>query len=265
MIRINQGYQSLFDYLVNEHFPLTEWINEFFYRGEAGRKRWNPHPHNYQQITGAFQPLADMIKDAVDTFKPYKTEYHITRDATQPLRGIGNFIRGILLFPCTPMVFIGVFIKDIFQATSVKDFAIRTGQNLVRSFSWLLDGVSSLIRGSTQIVFAPAAYIKLIFRCIISPFYDYPPIEGNSGIQKLFKAGKAETNPDKLDDIRRELHRKYVKSINGSQASNIPEDREKGLYMQKSGLYLNLFSLNKEEQAASLACTIDNSAAACKM
>lgn len=250
MFRVNRGYQSLFEYLVKENFRFTHWIDRVIYQGEASRKRWNPHPHDFQQFTGAFQPLADMLKDLVTTFRPYKFEDDRFREFTQVFRGIGMLARGAANWVAAPLLFIGYIFRDIFYSNSWKNFKENTIQNTLRTFTWLIDGTNSFIRGATQVATAPISMsARLIFRCIITPFFDYPPIEKNPGIKYLVKEGRDAIKENRTDDIkaiRDELHRKYLKAMDRSQATEIINTEETKLYTQGSPetmhLYLNLFT-----------------------
>lgn len=49
----------------------------------------------------------------VDTFKPYKSGFYVWRDILQPLRGLGNIIKGAAYLIAAPLL----FLYDIVRAS----------------------------------------------------------------------------------------------------------------------------------------------------
>lgn len=47
-------------------------------------------------VLDILQPIADMLKDFIDTFKPYKSDFYSRRDWYQPLNGLKNIITAVL-------------------------------------------------------------------------------------------------------------------------------------------------------------------------
>jgi len=64
------------------------------------------------QIEGAFEPLFDIGKDFVDTFKPYRVGRQAGRDALQPFFGLFNVFKGIFYL----VAFIPLLIVNLFRA-----------------------------------------------------------------------------------------------------------------------------------------------------
>lgn len=244
MSKINRGYQSLFEYLADRDFPLMRWIDQTLYADEVKRlknpsmpygRRWNPKPYDdNQQIIGSFQPLADMLKDTVDTFKPYKSAYQIKQDFRQPIRGLGNIVRGVANLVGAPLVFIGNTFRYLFFSHSLQDFSYNMRLNFLRSSSWLLDGISSLIRGITQIATTPLTWlIKMPLRGLITLFKGRPNFENGSGVRRLIREGNEAINDRsgvRMAGIRYELHRKFQRAIQQKQKKGISREQEQKLF-----------------------------------
>lgn len=237
------------------------------------------------------------------------------RDLSQPFRGIGNILRGAANIVGAPLLFIANTVRYAMMATQIGDaevmpaiggsiryrdldpprsaviiaglkfFGFNMITNVERTTSWLLDAVSSTIRGVTQLVTTPLAWFgKMPLRGIITAITGKPNIESNSGIRKLVteaknnlgvkngeRIDKSTGDPVLLDGIRHELHRKYEKAKNRGQQTNVPQDKEKDLFTAqyfKYGRsyecplredraasvlqYLGLFSTNIKEQQQSI-------------
>lgn len=285
MPKINRGYQSLFEYLVIKDFPFARNLDERFYPDENSRlkylndapygRRWNPRPHRGQQILGGLQPVADMAKDYIDMFKPYKSAYYPRRDFLQPIRGLGNVAKGVGNLLGAPLLLFGNTIRYAFLSGSLSRFAKNMMLNFHRTVSWLLDGVSSFVQGTTQIATTPLVWIiKMPLRGLITAIEGKPRIKQNDSIQKLVSEGKKaveEGSVVHLDAIRYELHRKYKKFTKRDQKTNIPDKKEKELFkcqyfkygrnyeypLRKDRAtaalqYIGLFSTNPQEQQRSL-------------
>lgn len=287
MPKINKGYQSLFEYFVYKDYPLARWLDARLYPDENSRlryiseapygQRWNPNPHSGQQILGGLQPLADIAKDFIDTFKPYKAGYHAGRDFLQPLRGVGNIAKGAANLLLSPLLFVANTIRYALTSGSLENFASNMGLNARRTTGWLLDGVSSLVRGLTQIAATPLTWlIKMPLRGLITAIKGAPKIEQNRGIQRLVSTGINAVNDSDVvtvDCVRHELHRKFAKAIKRGQKSNITPAQEEKLFQKqhyKYGrsyvslredraeaalLHYGLFSNNTAEQQNSLGAT----------
>jgi len=127
MPKINRGYISPFEYLYMLWVELEysangneTWreMNLFNYpRYNSSKDTFNAGNSNslgvisgLKFILGGFQPLADMYKDFVDTFKPYKSQrYYVLRDLSQPLYGLKNIAKGIGCLILAPLLFLLVF------------------------------------------------------------------------------------------------------------------------------------------------------------
>ena len=113
------------------------------------------------QIKGSFQPLADMKKDLVDTFEPYRSDWYAERDAKQPLAGLFNFFKGIGYILGSLLLFIALPLYSIPQKNRPEDvgYFFALGGRYVFALSWFIDGVLSVIRGATQLVTTPLTWL----------------------------------------------------------------------------------------------------------
>lgn len=249
MEKLNKGYVSVFNYLLDAEFPLAyEVYRAFFYRDSLKAvnapfklpPHFNPQTRRGGWFTGAFQPLADMVKDFSDTFKPYKAKrYYIKRELLQPLRGLGNIARGVGIIVAVPFIFAFSFFKSLYCAATWESFkqqenfkglnvSSRTGfvtnfllVSLMRTVIWSIDSLCSLIRGATQIATAPLTWaVKIPVRLTLTAAKPIVMLEDNSGMERLLELEKSYISGDrenKKDDnvyklIPYEFTRKALKA-----------------------------------------------------
>lgn len=223
MIKLNQDYLSFIQHLAdNGHITFNEGENKDedeepsrpdklffayfrFFPGEKDRVK--------RQLLGGFQPLMDMHKDLVNTFRPYKSWKHVEQELLQPVRGLGNVFAGILLL-------IGVCVYAPLAGLGI----IQEKRPLKKAMvsSWCIESISRIIRGATQLVFTPFVPIKMLFRGITTSILGWQKIEWDLGINRLIaEAATHHDNDDDFDDdidgsqmsaIAEELHRKFYKA-----------------------------------------------------
>lgn len=188
------------------------------------------------QMWGGIQPLADAVKDGVDTFKFYKGPYQFKRDLLQPINGLGNIFKGlaILVFfiPCTIIVPICFLLREHDDSTKCLSdtFYGRVLQSaVIILLSWPVDAISSIVRGITQIAFTPLTYlVKIPLRMLIT-YYAKPEdlvIEKNKGIVRLLGAARTIIRGQKFKaeqalGIVQELNEKFLKAQSRGQKTSM--------------------------------------------
>lgn len=132
---------------------------------------------------GGLNPLLAMGKDFVDTFKPYKSNYYVQKDILQPLRGLGNIVRGIFNIIATPLIFLVNTIRYAANAIQLNSFPLFTKNmaiGTVKAGGGLLDGVSSIIRGVTQVISTPLTWlVRMPLRSVITAINGKPTVSQN--------------------------------------------------------------------------------------
>jgi hypothetical protein len=253
--KLSRGFQSIIRYLVDRDFPFAGTLHHYFYGAIATNLSMALSAKEYKyvhdglntkvsqdessygmldQLLGILQPFADMRKDAVDTFKSYKSNFYIKRDALQPIHGLGNVLSGALNILVSPLVFVGNTVRYAFSSGSGGAFLNNMALNCVRSFSWIMEGATSLLRGLTQIAFSPLTYlIKMPLRYLITCKKGSPKIEDNKGIQRLVHKGLKLVNNSnskpcsiELDTLMKSIHYKYTKALSRNQHTTIIPDIE---------------------------------------
>lgn len=240
MPKINEGYLSLFDYFVHKKFPGAVWLDEHLYpdRRSAYFANYDTQSPPAQvlnpQLFGGLQPIVDMRKDLVDTFKPYKIKSHIGRDFMQPVRGLGNIAKGVAILPTAVVVFVANIVRYAFISADMKTFKHNMVVLFRRTFAWSLDSISNVVRGVTQVLTTPLTWcIKMPLRCILTAVKGFSKIEQNRNMQRIAAEGKKAVEDESfegLDAARHTLSRKFHKAIERGQKSDISLKDEKEYY-----------------------------------
>lgn len=256
MASLDYHYQTLFAYLANkiggEVKPLynrfvKNQYSQRFYLTESeyeSTRKFSPPKYFLAMLIAPFQHFLNMAKDAIDTFKPYKSTVQMRRDFLQPIYGVGNILKGILNLILTPLILVinilretVKFLKSLKNAHISKSFLVyikNISLNFVRTLSWTLDGCFSLLRGMTQIVSTPLTWlIKIPLRSIITALKGTPKIEDSSSVKKLITKGKNLIKENThffapvMDGITKSLHAKFEKGVSRGQPTNIDPEIEK--------------------------------------
>ncbi|KTC78050.1 FAD-dependent oxidoreductase [Legionella brunensis] len=185
---------------------------------------WRAYPHRaYDPVKlGQFSyvpiqhTLRKIAKLFIDYFKPYKSDFQLRQDFKQPLVGFNNTGVGLA------KIIVGLFTLDI------------------RRFG---DGVFTLLRGAIELATWPLAwFVKPITRGIATLISNPLKIETNKGMQNLAVYGQnylnqveedSDLSPQKVHELLavcNDLHRKYSKGIQRSQATNIAVAEEEALF-----------------------------------
>lgn len=256
MKNINGGYYSLYEYLVRENYPLARKIDKKLYPLENTtlihnrqnsytqcfdpyNRRYNETPKEYwaDQFIGSFQPFVLIANDFQYTFKPYKTSVDALHDAAQPIFGFFNILRGLAILMLSPFLLIkNIYdaIKNIKRHHDSNEFKIDMVSALGWFCSWVIDGLSSLIRGIMQIVFTPLNWmIRMPVRGIITVVNGTPDVSENEDIVRLVALGNdalKEKNNIEMDCITRRLHEEYRLAFFLGQKTKIDEKLEMNLF-----------------------------------
>lgn len=198
------------------------------------------------QLKGAFQPLADMAKDAVDMFKPYRSWWYVKRDILQPIFGIGNFFKGVgyvlaslALFIGAPFYYIPEKNRTSYLEKERSGYLVWASccirDTYVNALSYFIDGILSMLRGATQLATTPlTCFIKAPLRGIIAlvdKLRGKPHLaEQNDGIKeftqyavKTFSGGTYWAAYDWVEKI----HAKYLKATNPKERDQDTQIKEK--------------------------------------
>ncbi len=183
------------------------------------------------QISGGLQPLRDTGKDFTNLNKRYKRFSDIGRDLAQPIIGIFNILKGIITLVATPVVFLVRSIIDLKNYVSAalgrsqqhpldrKDL-VYPKENLAETASWLLEGISNITRGVTQLATTPLAWLKVIVMGSVTAAKGFQKIEEDPGFQReLDLAERLEGHERKR--AYKHLHRKFERGLEDGRATDI--------------------------------------------
>lgn len=268
MPKVNQSYQSMFERLADERtgFKLFGTLDNTFYHAErkqllkTGHRRYDPRRrHRYaDQMIGSFQPFADMWKDFVDTFRPYKSGLYIALDFVQVVKGLGNLAKGLLNLILAPLYLVYSFGRNVvdmvkFLISPPKNEGARspvtpyrprmeafprfiyfTIRDAVLTASWMMEGIGSIIRGVTQIAATPLTWMRIPFRMALTGvrllIWGKPKIEENAGIKKRVILGSLLREQNDHVPLVYDMHRKYGKSLRRFQHTSVDLIEEKSKF-----------------------------------
>lgn len=254
MAKLDKNYESYVGFLRN----TFSWVNRFFYKFVDNKNditkalppdeyytiihgKKNPISKNLSYILGPMQTFKYMVKDVTNTWKPYKSRYHVRKDVLQPIFGLGNLLKGVFILIAAPIsiavnLFLVIPAQTLWAICKARSpyLGLKIGLNLKRTPAWILDGVFHVIRGITQIATAPLTWlIKMPIRAAIGWKKGKPiSIEENTGIQKLVEKGQAVIAVNNtvaafsMDMIMNALHAKYHKARARGQATIIDDTVE---------------------------------------
>jgi hypothetical protein len=170
--KLNNNYITLASFLAEFDFQLLKLphaLYEIFIERTYSPSIGSVNHDFKPQLTGSFQPFADMANDFLNTFTPYQSASEFGLDCLQPIFGLGNILKGgfyllavLLLFIPTFIIapiFIVLFFKNV--SSTINELFFTCGTVLL---SWFIDGIGSLIRGSTELGATPLLIIKMPLR-----------------------------------------------------------------------------------------------------
>lgn len=253
MPKINRGYVSPLEFLhllwvevqnpgnVDEDLAKLRTLNYPRYNPSENMLYSMQFMNGLRFIWGGFQPLADIYKDFVDTFKPYKSKRYILRDFLQPLYGLENIARGIGCLIVAPLFFL---VGNVATLLYILGIPLWGRRNLGRAFrgalntsllvyimpiAWILDGGLRVFRGITQIVATPLSWFKVISREIITRANGAPEFKDSERVKQLLKDYDSFSPEEYLarKAIEAEVNRKFYRAKRMGQSIDIDgiEDR----------------------------------------
>ena len=270
MMKINQHYQSIYRVWLKK-FSYASKIHRFFYPEHKQRYedlKYSPSlPRDWQTtrnfntpllpLKGSMQAFLDMAKDTVDTFKPYKTNYQVKRDLSQPVRGLLNIGRAAATF----VLALGFLVYRTGNGLFKKNHSYSYIKVKARyAFSWMAESMALALRGATQIATTPLTWLlKIPLRGILTYSVGAPLIEDSKSIQNLVELSKGQlqktatvdSNSINTNAIRFELHRKYLKAFRRGQQTYIGHAEENKAFRNHGRVpYDSMSLLPGQEQAA---------------
>ncbi len=222
MRKLDKSYITLFDFFLAKFPALFTPIYKHLYKRLFPERKLKNLISDSSEFIGALQPLADIVKDVVDVTKPYRSWWYAERDLWQPIYGIGNLLKGIVYLIAALPILVGMLIELAITSNDRESFAEDAAAFCLLSLSWLVDGLSSLIRGAEQLVLAPLAYLfKMTIRAAVTAYYYFNSdpekkafllAENRPGIQTLVKEIRQDQDAVDTEDLTK-IHEKYVKAV----------------------------------------------------
>lgn len=171
--KLNDNYITLASFLAEFDFQLLKLphaLYEIFiertYSPSIGSVKYD---FIKPQLIGSFQPFADMGNDLLNVHAPYKSAAEFGVDCLQPVFGVGNIFKGgfyllavLLLF--IPTLIIAPILISLLSNKIAENMKQLFGIGGIVLLSWFLDGIGSLVRGSTELAATPLLIIKMPMR-----------------------------------------------------------------------------------------------------
>lgn len=161
-------------------------------------------------------PLLNVIKDAKDTFKPYKSIWHVCRDIyAQPYYGAGNTLKGFFGALVAPFMLLALFAVPFKE----KGFAAKV---LKISGLTFVSSVIYFVRGVTQMASWPLTLLlRMPLRGIITLVKGVSKIEDSKGLRDLVARYEHTTVPSTQARIANVLLIKFDKADGRGQKTEI--------------------------------------------
>lgn len=161
---------SFINTLYNKYFEINPFDKRFDLEDSTFTLLSRGYTKPRDQFLSGFNPLITTVTDFFDTFTPYPNRDSFLKDLIQPLRGLGNIIRGIFNFVISPVIFIINVLIDLYKfifANKSQSLVNNLRTDFALAAGGLADGFSSAIRGIVQILATPLTYfIRLPIRFI---------------------------------------------------------------------------------------------------
>lgn len=171
--------------------------------------------------------VSGVLKDAKDTFKPYKHWNYLLRDLIlQPIYGILNITLGIFNIAFSPFSLLALFATPFVK--NKKDFPINVLKDTGITFT---KGTLSVARGITQILAWPLTILRTPIRSMITWVKGRPKLEDSKGIKKLVKKYERENDSSHKKIIALTLVTKTRRRLPW-QKSVLPEKNRYEHYIQ---------------------------------
>ncbi len=227
-IQVNNGYKSVFEYILEKNGEQFAWFWQTFYPYEYARFKLKEHapfifrpntkPKIRDVVEGALQPFVDVINEFCTYKQRYYSIYDFYQDALTPIKGLRNIASGILsicLSPCVSAV------NLIRHALCKKDRGEKNDASvkvdILRFFAWHVDGVARSFKGLWQLVSTPLTYcVKIPLRCFNTLISEKKDFTQKREIQRLVKKGLQhfkDLNRKKTATIIQCLHEKAQEAI----------------------------------------------------
>jgi hypothetical protein len=183
---------------ISEHIKFVRDARRFYFRvNTLDNKLTSPTTYNkidfLDNLLGGFHPFMEIGKDIIDTVKPYKSKFYIARDALQPIRGIGNTLKGIFNIVTSPILMGIDTINNCYTSIRYGNFDYlkrKMSFDAQRHLGGFIDGIGSTIRGISQIATTPLTwFVRMPLRGIITAVRGMPTIQQSlqSSAKKLKK------------------------------------------------------------------------------
>ncbi|MBA2648505.1 MAG: hypothetical protein H0U75_02710 [Legionella sp.] len=140
-------------------------------------------PYFFYSYSEALLHLADLTKNALDTFTPYKTKAHRRRDLMQLFHGLQNTVLAAFILFIIPFVWLVVLIKSMsLLFKRIEHFLPQLKHHLYGFGSDLLGAIILLLRGIVEIATSPLCLCRMIWRSLLSKNNDWETFQDRKSI-----------------------------------------------------------------------------------
>lgn len=196
MARLDTRYQSVWAYIykkINQAFSKKYFNNQNRYHDytdtflDPDEDEVSESIDIKGQFLGTLQPINEMAKNILASFKPYKSTYDLEKDLRQPFNGIGNLAAALINLPTAIIVFAVSTVESVFSPTT---FFTNMKDNVIRSASWIIESFTRGLHGAVQLTTTPLTWLlRIPFRFGLNRYYGWPKIEENNSVVSLISDG----------------------------------------------------------------------------
>ncbi len=171
-----------------------------------------------RQISGVLLPVVEIVVEVRDLFIPYEEPSDILNDILRPVWGIINVAQGLIKIALAPLVLAISLVLNVGRVLffnlprmllyyagfidHLSFFSLFEGRRFVESaivtISGALEGITTVLRGVTQIVEAPIAWIKAVSLGTAMAIKTYKKSEEDQSIKNIEEDPSIKENINKL-------------------------------------------------------------------
>ena len=166
------------------------YLSKLRQRLKAEATQLRPSIYSFYSSSEAQLYLADMAKDGLDTFTPYKTARHRRRDLLQGFYGLKNTMVGVIFVCFASWVFVANLcfrtVPSLFRQ-GFRPFLSKIKNDFYGLGIDLFGAFTQTLRGVTQIATWPLSILRSSWRSVLSRNKEWQNFQDRKSVVSLVK------------------------------------------------------------------------------